>query len=78
MMKVRFPEGNTLTGTAETIVRVMRDSHWTVGDSPIETYMERVRSDAMRLHGAEIQAGSPAEFLASLANHNMIIIEEVS
>lgn len=78
MIRVKLPEGTSLTGNAETIVRVMRDSHWTVGDESVEIYMERVREDARRLQGVEIRAGSPAEFLESLASHNMITIEEVA
>lgn len=78
MIRVRLPEGTSLTGNAETIVRIMRDSHWTVGEESVEIYMERVREDTLRLQGTKIQTGSPEEFLASLASHKMITIEEVA
>lgn len=78
MMKIHLPEGTTLTGAAETIVRIMRDSHWTVGEESIEVYMERARDDAMRPHGVRISTESPEAFLASLAEHKMITIEEVA
>lgn len=75
MITVRLPEGTSLTGTAETIVRIMRDSHWTVGEASIQIYMERVRQDALRLQGVDISAETPMEFLASLAKNKMITIE---
>lgn len=78
MITVHLPEGNSLTGTAETIVRIMRDGHWTVGEQTIEVYMERVRQDAKRLQGVDISAETPMEFLASLASHKMITIEEAA
>ena len=78
MMKVKLPEGATLTGAAETIVRIMRDGHWTVGESTIQDYMERVREDARRLLELEIRTDTPEAFLASLASHKMITIEEVA
>lgn len=78
MIKVRLPDGTTLTGKAETIVRIMRDSHWTVGEESIQIYMERVRQDALRLHGVRISTESPEAFLAKLAEHKMIAIEEVA
>lgn len=78
MMKVRMPEGNTLTGTAEDIVSIMRDGHWYFGDQSIQAYMERVKADALRFQGAEINTNGPTEFLASLAEHNLITIEEAA
>ena len=78
MIKVRLPDGTTLTGKAETIVRIMRDGHWTVGEQTIEVYMERVRQDAKRLQGVDISAETPVEFLTSLASHKMITIEEAA
>ena len=78
MMKVTLPEGTSLTGTAETIVRLFRDTHWSVGEQSIQVYMERVREDAKRLYGIDIRTDGPTVFLVSLASHNMITIEEAA
>lgn len=78
MIRVRMPEGTHLTGNAETIVRIMRDGHWTVGEQSIEAYMERVQQDALRFQGAKIRTDGPEEFLDSLAENKMITIEEVA
>ena len=78
MIIVHLPDGNSLTGAAETIVQLMRDSHWTVGDESIQAYMDRVQEDAKRLQGVEISTETPVAFLASLAAHKMIEIEEAA
>lgn len=76
MITVHLPEGSSLTGAAETIVRLMRDTHWTVGEESIQVYMARVQEDAKRLQGVDISTETAAAFLASLAKHKMIEIEE--
>ena len=75
-MKIRLPEGNTLAGRPETIVRLMRDDHWTVGERPIRDYMDAVSADVKRLAGAELRTGSPEDFLRSLSTHKLITILE--
>ena len=77
MIKVRMPDGTHLTGNAAVIVRIMKETHWQVGEISRKRYMERVREDANRLFGVDVSTASPREFLDSLARNGMIeIVEE--
>ena len=77
-MTVKTPEGNHITGKPILIVDLMKEAHFTACDLSIEGYMERVKEDLQRLLGIELSSENPEAFLRSLAQHNMITIEEAA
>ena len=76
-MQIRTKDGNNISGNPAAIVRIMKDTHWHVGEISKIRYMERVSEDARRLFGVDVAADSPRAFLESLARNGMIeIVEE--
>ena len=76
-MQIKTKDGNNISGSAAAIVRIMKETHWQVGEISRKRYMERVREDANRLFGVDVSTASPREFLDSLARNGMIeIVEE--
>lgn len=63
-MIVTTPEGTTLVGTAETIIRVMMDSRMDKTYLSTEEYMEQIRRDSWRLFGRTICTEAPPGFPA--------------
>lgn len=80
-MTVTIPGHSSLTGNPETILNVMRDAG--VFTSPEEdVYINGIKEAAQRLYGVtlKVEGSTRAEraesLLRSMAEHNMITIEE--
>ena len=75
-MQIKTKDGNNISGSAAAIVRIMKDTHWHVGEISKMRYMERVSEDAKRLFGVDVATESPRAFLDTLADNGMIVIVE--
>ena len=80
-MTITVPGYSTITGNAETIVRVMKSARFFNKPMSIDDYIEVVQRDAERI-GAQLtitgdtQKERAESLLKELAKHNMITIKE--
>ena len=77
-MTVITPEGTHLTAKPEIIVTVLKQAHMTAESFTNQDYMNRVKEDTQRLLGIDLSTETPEAFLNSLAQHNLITIEEAA
>ena len=77
-MTVITPEGTHLTAKPEIIVTVLKQAHMTDEDATVQSYMDQVKEDTMRRLGIDLSTETPEAFLRSLAQHNLITIEDAA
>lgn len=79
-MTVTTPEGTHLTARPEIIVTVLKQADHDTERICMTNhdYMIRVKEDVKRLHGIDLSTETPEAFLHSLAQHNLITIEDAA
>lgn len=79
-MTVITPEGTHLTARPETIVTVLKQADRETECMCLtnQDYMIRVKEDAKCRLGIDLSTETPETFLYSLAQHNLITIEDAA